>query len=193
MKRLVLVRHGETDWNARHLLQGQEDIGLSPTGRRQAAAIAPLVRDLSPDGAVASDLARARETARILGFADPSITSAWREADLGAWEGRSKDELDPADYRAWRDGRYDPPRGEGWGTFRGRIGGALAALPAAGTTIVVTHGGVIRAALSILIDLGPDRIIPVEPASVTVLDLNGSPRLRAFNVTRELSSDDSPD
>jgi broad specificity phosphatase PhoE len=77
--------------------------------------------------------------------------------------------------------------------FRGRIGAALDALPAAGTTVVVTHGGVIRAALSILIDLSPERIIPVDPGSVTVLDMNGAARLKAFNVTRELSTEDPPD
>ncbi|KAB0268030.1 histidine phosphatase family protein [Microvirga brassicacearum] len=193
MKRLVLVRHGETAWNAKHVLQGQEDISLSPQGEQQAAAIAPLVHELNPQAAYASDLRRARETAGILGL-NPVITNpAWREAGLGAWEGKAKAHLDPAEYQAWRAARFDPPGAEPWQEFRERIRQALAALPSDGTTVVVTHGGAIRAALSVLIGLEPDRIIPVEPGSLTVLDLNGMARLKAFNVTGNIATLDTPD
>lgn len=187
MTRLVLVRHGQTAWNATHLLQGHADISLSPEGMREAASIAPLVRDLDPQSAISSDLKRAQETARLIGL-DPVVDEIWREANLGSWEGKGKSELDPADYRAWRAGRFDPPGGEPWRAFRDRIGRALERVPGTGTTVVVTHGGAIRAALSILIGLEPDRIMPVDPGSLTVLDLNGSARLRSFNITPKVAA-----
>ena len=193
MKRLVLVRHGETAWNARRVLQGQEDISLSPQGERQAAAIAPLVRELSPQAAYSSDLRRARETAGVLGLSPLVLDPSWREASLGDWEGKAKAELDPAEYQAWRAARFNPPGAEPWLVFKERIRKALGALPNEGTTVVVTHGGAIRAALSILIGLEPDRLIPVEPGSLTVLDLNGTARLKAFNVTGNLATFDTPD
>jgi len=193
MKRLVLVRHGETAWNARRVLQGQEDISLSPQGERQAAAIAPLVRELGPQAAYSSDLRRARETAGVLGLDPLVLDPSWREASLGSWEGKAKAELDPAEYQAWRGARFDPPGAEPWQAFKERIGRALDALPDEGTTVVVTHGGAIRAALSVLIGLEPDRLIPVEPGSLTVLDLNGTARLKAFNVTGNLATLDTPD
>jgi broad specificity phosphatase PhoE len=186
MTRLVLVRHGQTAWNATHLLQGQADISLSPEGMREAASIAPLVRDLDPQSAISSDLKRAQETARLIGL-NPVVDEIWREANLGSWEGKGRSELDPADYRAWRAGRFDPPGGEPWREFRERIGRALNRVPATGTTVVVTHGGAIRAVLSILIGLEPDRIMPVDPGSLTVLDLNGSARLRSFNITPKVA------
>lgn len=196
-RRLVLIRHGETEWNAGHVLQGQADIGLSERGRRQARAIGPLVMDLAPSVAVVSDLSRTRQTANLIGLDGATPSAAWREADLGEWTGRSKADLlaTCADlYRRWRDGRYDPPGAEGWETFKARVAGALAALPdTPGTTVVVTHGGVIRAACALLVGLDPDRIVPVDPGSATVFDLADAARLKAFNVTGSASSLDPPD
>lgn len=197
MRRLVLIRHGETEWNAKHILQGQTDIGLSPTGRHQAAALAPFVQSLEPTLSFASDLRRACETAALIGLSPLELRPAWREADLGTWAGRSKDELvseDALAYAEWRNGRYDPTGAERWDTLRARISGALEDLPEQdGTTVVVTHGGAIRAACSLLIDLPPDRIVPVDPGSITIFDVSGRPRLRAFNVTGDLSAVDPPD
>ncbi len=192
MTRLVLVRHGQTAWNATHRLQGQADIGLSPEGMREATSIAPLVLDLDPQSAISSDLKRTRETAKLIGLNPVVVDELWREANLGTWEGKAKSELDPADYRAWRAGRFDPPGAEPWQEFRERISRALATVPRAGTTVVVTHGGAIRAALSVLIGLEPDRILPVDPGSLTVLELSGSARLKSFNITPKVTASDSP-
>jgi broad specificity phosphatase PhoE len=196
MRQLVLVRHGETEWNASYILQGQKDIALSPHGKLQAAAIAPLIANLAPAVAISSDLRRARDTAAILGL-DPALVPAWREVSLGAWEGRSKDELlaeNPDTYWGWRDGRFDPPGSEGWQALKSRVAKALDELPPSeGAIVVVTHGGTIRAACSILIGLDPDRIVPVDAGSMTIFHLNGSPRLKAFNITGDPSRADPPD
>jgi glucosyl-3-phosphoglycerate phosphatase len=196
MKKLVLVRHGETEWNAKYMLQGQKDIALSPKGKLQAAAIAPLLEELKPAVALSSDLRRARDTAAILRL-QPHLAPAWREVHLGAWEGRTKEELlaeDPDAYWDWRNGRFDPPGAESWEVLKARVGRALDELPQSdGSIVVVTHGGTIRAACSLLIGLDPDRIVPVDPGSMTVFHLNGAPRLRAFNITGDLSRAEPPD
>src|SRR5204862_7367541 len=101
MTTLLLVRHGETDWNAEGRLQGHTDRPLSDYGRRQARELAG---DLENEGLVAiysSDLARARETAEIVGerlglpvALDPDL----REKDWGTWEGLTSVERDRVEF-----------------------------------------------------------------------------------------------
>jgi glucosyl-3-phosphoglycerate phosphatase len=197
MDRLVLVRHGETEWNARRVLQGQADIALSERGREQARDLRDVVRTWMPDMVVCSDLARARETAAVLGYANAKPDPRWREADLGEWTGMSSDQLKrdcPEHHRRWRDGLDTPPKGESFTQLCQRIATAIDALrdgPAA--VLVVTHGGAIRAALSGLLGLQPNRIVPVDPASATVIQMNPGPRLAAFNVYRHLPIKETTD
>jgi len=87
---LLLVRHGETDWNADGRLQGHTDRPLSEFGRRQARQLAEELADEELDAIYASDLSRARETAQVVGarlglaaVLDPDL----REKDWGTWEG----------------------------------------------------------------------------------------------------------
>jgi broad specificity phosphatase PhoE len=95
MTTLLLVRHGETDWNAEGKLQGHTDRPLNPYGRRQAQALADRLATESIDALYASDLSRARETPEILGeklglavAVDPDL----REKNWGNWEGLTSDE-----------------------------------------------------------------------------------------------------
>lgn len=199
MKQLFLVRHGETEWNAKRRLQGQTDIGLSDHGRAQARALAPLVAAQVPDLAVTSDLIRASETAALLGHADAAPRPGLREQSLGQWSGRDIADLTrdaPDAYRAWRAGRLTPPEGEDWPAFRARVKTALCAAldDCDRAALAVCHGGVIRAALDALIGLPPARIIPVGPASLTILAHDGTDfRLEAFNVTGGKVVLDAPD
>lgn len=115
MKRLLLVRHGETVWNSERRLQGQEDIPLSARGIEQARSLAPVVRAFAPATVVASDLKRAHQTAEALGYGACKLDERLREAHLGAWVGlRAADLLreEPASYLAWREGTLTPPEGE---------------------------------------------------------------------------------
>jgi broad specificity phosphatase PhoE len=95
MTELLLVRHGETDWNAEGKLQGHTDRPLNKYGRRQAQALADKLAGERIDAVYASDLARARETAEIVGeklgltvAVDPDL----REKNWGNWEGLTSDE-----------------------------------------------------------------------------------------------------
>ncbi len=195
MKRLILVRHGQTEWNAARRLQGQTDIALNDRGRAQARALGPLVAELAPDVAFTSDLVRAAETAALMGV-DARSDPALREQHLGDWSGCEIASLDPRAYADWRAGRYVPPGAETWDAFRERIAGALRrALQATDHhAALVCHGGVIRAALDASLGLSPARIIPVGPGSLTVLAYpDGTARLEAFNVRAGSVELDAPD
>ncbi len=201
MKRLMLVRHGESEWNAHRRLQGQADIALSDLGRRQAAALRATVAALAPDVAVTSDLKRAFETALILGLDEPRAEPGLREIDVGEWTGQpiaSIEADDPEGYLGWRAGSYTPPKGEAWADFSVRTNECeRLALGAADRLLVVCHGGVIRAILESMIGLAPRQIIPVGPASLTILAErpagSGRMRLELFNFSPLGPILDAPD
>jgi broad specificity phosphatase PhoE len=183
MTTLLLVRHGATAWNLEGRLQGATDVALSDAGVEQARALRPLVDAWRPDAVVASPLARAADTASILVDRAPTLDARLVEVGLGAWEGRTSRELGD-DARAWRRGELVPPGGEAPGVARGRVLAALAdAAALGGVVLVVTHGGVVRAALDGLVGLATRHVAPVAPASLTVVDLaDGVPRLRALGL-----------
>lgn len=187
MVTLILVRHGETAWNAEKRLQGSYDIPISRYGEQSTQRIEPTIRALKPEGAVTSDLSRARETAAILGFHDALVDPRWREAEFGDWTGKSKAVLreeGDGHYGGWREGHYTPPSAESWDQLYRRVKEALQSLiEEGGRRLIVTHSGPIRAAMACLFGLEPASLAPVNPASVTVVSVDTRPRLRAYNVT----------
>jgi glucosyl-3-phosphoglycerate phosphatase len=173
MKRLMIVRHGESEWNSIRRLQGQADIGLSERGIEQAKALAQTVAELGPDKVMSSDLERAHHTAALLGFETSELTPELREINVGDWTGETIADLVAADakaYEGWRAGTFTPPNGESWADFTARTTTCVAtAMEASERLLVVCHGGVVRALLETLVGLSPRMIIPVAPASLTVL------------------------
>ena len=140
MTTLLLVRHGESDWNAEGRLQGHTDRPLSDFGRRQARQLAEALEGEELEAIYSSDLARARETAEIVGERlglpvelDPDL----REKDWGTWEGLTSVERDRVEFV-----------GESTEAHRERILGALRQIserhPGEARILVVTHGGSMR-------------------------------------------------
>jgi len=145
MTTLLLVRHGETDWNADGRLQGHTDRPLSDYGRRQARALGDQLKDEELEdeeleAIYSSDLARARETAEIVGerlglpvVLDPDL----REKDWGTWEGLTAVERDRVEFV-----------GETTEAHQERILRALRRIaerhPGDRRVLVVTHGGSMR-------------------------------------------------
>jgi glucosyl-3-phosphoglycerate phosphatase len=202
MMRLLLVRHGQSEWNAGRVLQGQADVHLSDLGRAQAASLAPVVAGLTPDRAVTSDLVRASVTAAILGYPHARHEPALREISVGNWQGRSIPQLmaeHPENYAGWRAGRYRPDGGEDWGGFVTRVEGAIRSecgLARAKTLLLVCHGGVIRAAMQAFLGLRPQNVLPVAPASLTILRLDGVEgiaKLELYNYRPEVPELGAPD
>lgn len=181
--RLILVRHGESAWNAERRMQGQADPPLSPAGRAQALALRPLVDAEEPDLVVSSDLRRARQTLALLGREGPG-DPGWRESGMGDWTGRVVAELPAGDYRAWLEDRHTPDGGEAWPEMCARVVAAAGALAQTGArrALVVTHGGPVRACCASLAGLPRSGLVPVPTGSVTVLELRPAPRIAAFGV-----------
>ncbi|HEX2507053.1 MAG TPA: histidine phosphatase family protein [Miltoncostaeaceae bacterium] len=170
--RLILLRHGESTWNAEGRMQGTADPPLSDAGRVQTRELAPLLSLLEPDAVVTSDLLRARQTAEELGLAGARADAAWREAGLGRWTGRLAREVmaeEPEAHDGWLEGSAPPPGGEAFGDTCDRIAAAIAGLAASGAErpLVVTHGGPIRAACATVARLPRSGLVAVPTASLT--------------------------
>lgn len=164
MRRLLLVRHAQSQWNAEGRWQGTADPPLSAAGERQAAAAGAALAATIGAGEVggpvtgvwSSDLRRARQTAAALatavGWAEPpQVEADLREHDVGAWSGLTRAEIDrrwPGLVESWAAGTLAAtPGGEPRSAFDARVRGAvtrLAAAPGSGLGVVVTHGGVLR-------------------------------------------------
>src|SRR4051812_48407683 len=184
--RLVLIRHGQSTYNAQGRLQGQADPPLSAAGRAEAERLKPCVPRF--ERAITSDLVRASETAALLGYPDAVRDVRWREIDLGEWAGRAIAEFSDETAAAWRGGPLNPPGGESWKQFAARVGGAVDELVrAGGTWLVVCHGGAVRAAVSHVTGADPTRIAGPANASVTVVRSGSRPRLEAYAWTPALS------
>jgi probable phosphoglycerate mutase len=184
---LVLIRHGESTWNAERRLAGQLDPPLSDRGREQARALVPLVARLGlpPDRVVCSDLARTRETAALLGLEPARHDPAWREIDVGAWGGRIAAEVEAGggELTNWRGGARTAPGGEPWEAFAGRVAGAVdRLLVASGPWLVVCHGGCVRAATCHLTGAGALALRSPPNGSVTTFELGARPRLLSYGV-----------
>ena len=165
MLRLLLARHGQTDWNAQHRYQGHAQVPLNETGRDQAAA---LGRRLAREGIQtisASDLPRAWQTAQIIAQACGLPLEAeplLREMDFGEWQGRTHAEIHAEkSVAAGRDDQeplsYAPTGGETLGQLAERIAAALkhARCTQQGKTVLwVTHGGPLRTLMCLVLGLG---------------------------------------
>ena len=150
MTRLLLVRHGQSTWNAEERWQGHADPPLSALGERQARTAAEATAALAPTDLMSSDLTRARQTAELIAPAGlvPSIEPALKERDVGEWTGLTRTEIE-ARYPGYLDGFRAPPGFEGDDSLLARTLPALQSIAErlgnGAVCVIVTHGGVIRA------------------------------------------------
>lgn len=164
--RLVLARHGQTDYNREARLQGQVDIPLNDTGRRQATMLATALAENPPDVIVSSPLARAYDTALVVGKAcglEVATDDAFLERGFGEWEGLRGEEIRsrwPHEHAAWRDHRTVPGLGiEDRPDVARRVAEAchrLVAEHTGRTVLVVAHGAAITLGITELLGLDHD-------------------------------------
>lgn len=182
MTRLVLIRHGQSEWNSQHRVQGQSGSGLTERGRLQAEGTATWVAATHPTARlVTSDLQRCRETAAPIAaglgvdaIEDPLV----RERSFGRWEGMTLDEIEAGDpdlWGRWRNGQ-DVVRevgGESGADLAARVSAAFVAhADATGeddTVVVVTHGGPVWHGMHALLALPGATLGGVGNAAVTEL------------------------
>lgn len=166
-RRIVLWRHGRTEWNAQRRFQGQADIPLDSEGLVQAERAAGLLVHLNPTRIVSSDLQRARKTASFLSdLTELEVTTdeRLRETFAGEWEGLFRPELLEQygnQLAEWASDSYLRPGGgetriEVAERMVEAISEYLAELPEGGTLVVTTHGGAARAAIAEMLEIPPD-------------------------------------
>jgi len=164
-KRLIIMRHGQTDWNVENRFQGHTDIPLNAMGRAQVARAASILGTQDIDHIISSDLQRAFDTAaavadvkKLTVIADPQL----RETHCGSWEGRTGPDIEATDGQQltrWFAGDDIPAGGDGERRsevvkrMMNAIDKGLASCASGQTLLVVTHGGAARGAIGALLGL----------------------------------------
>jgi probable phosphoglycerate mutase len=161
-RRIVLLRHGRTAWNAERRFQGQANPPLDDVGRRQAYEVAPLIAALRPDVLISSDADRAAQTAEPIGAVtglEVVLDARLRERALGHWEGLTRGEVQeryPEEFAAWIAGKDVSQFGRG-GESRedvaARAIGVFEELPDVETAVLVTHGATSMALAAAILGL----------------------------------------
>jgi broad specificity phosphatase PhoE len=205
MIRLLLGRHGETDWNRDGRWQGHADGPLNARGRHQALQLAARIARLQPVALYSSDLARARQTAELVSEATglPVVASPGiREVDVGEWTGYTRSEVEarfPERYAAYQhDGGTGYPGGETFAALGRRSLATVDAFCAGhsdGDVIaIICHGGTIRALTAAALKLPrAGRILTPGPENCSVSQLawsEGRLRVISYNDTGHLASGD---
>lgn len=155
--RVALIRHGRTQWNAEHRIQGQSDIPLSEEGRRQVAGW-KLPDSMRDHAWMSSPLVRAVGTAELMGARSVRRDARLREMAWGAWEGEVLAELRSRYGTELRRNErrgldFRPPGGESPRELQARLRSWVADLAReGGSWVVVTHRGVIRALYALAVD-----------------------------------------
>lgn len=156
---IVLVRHGETDWNREHRFQGRADVPLNEAGRAQALELAATLAGEEFAAVYSSPLRRALETAEILAAGrdvDVLADEALLEVDVGSWSGLTVDEVArrfPGGHARWLESRAGWDDGETIEELGRRVVAGLLALGRrhpGERLLAVTHGGPIRSVAALL-------------------------------------------
>ena len=164
MTEIIIIRHGETEWNKTGRFQGHSDVPLSAEGRTQAAALGKNLVVDHVDAIYASDLTRAMETAAPLAqrfglevISDPQL----RELNFGAWEGRNFNDVNAENPNAMKNFYTDPeqadiPESEPFPEFQRRIAGRVREIVArerGKRIVIVSHGASIRILLADILSM----------------------------------------
>lgn len=193
--KILLLRHGQTEWNALQKYQGHKDIALNDIGRTQAGQLGDYLQSHEDIEAIyCSDLSRSRETADIIARKlqlPVQIDKRLREISFGLWEGMTYEEVSlayPAEYEQWFNNNLalKVPGGETVDELLARVLPVLGEVAArhSGTVLIVSHGGLIKTVLNYI--YGQKRWDTyLHPASISSLEWDGIrfiPKLLGFTL-----------
>lgn len=199
MRSITFLRHGESTGNAAGIIQGRGSSPLSGRGRMQAAAVGKRLRDQRFDLIITSDMERAVETAEAL-ERPFSADAAWREMDVGGWDGLTNEEIGEQfadELLALRSGQDVPLGGTGetLAELVNRVSMARDAvfegLEDGQSALVVCHGGVVEAVLGLVLEIvDPHRLVArvTNTSLTTVVADKGWMQLARFNDAAHLGS-----
>ncbi len=184
-RRLILVRHGETEWNSAFRFQGRTDVPLGEKGLAQADLLSRRLAGVCVHRIYSSPLARAHQTASIVAgrnslAGEVRPVEEFSEMSFGSWESLRLEEVrerHPDLYEPWREdpSSVTPPGGESFLDLVARVGEGIRRILSdeGDTLLVVCHGGTIRAALSILVGVPPASSwkFRVDNCSITSIDV----------------------
>lgn len=208
--RLLLVRHGETEWNRQTRFQGQIDVPLNDNGRKQSQKAAEFLKDVQIDFAVTSPMLRPKETAQIILQYHPDVqlelNAELSEISHGLWEGKLESEIEqgfPGELQRWREtpAEVQMPEGEnlqqvsdraiaGWNDI---VKAAAESSHQPKTCLVVAHDATNKVILCHLLGLGLEDFWKIKQGNcaVTAIDYTqgpeGLPVLQSINITTHLS------
>lgn len=193
MKKLILVRHGETSYTVQGKYCGHEDVPLNEAGKEQARRLRESIKGVAIDTVYSSDLTRCLQTATIV-FPDKTITKhkSLREIDFGAFSGHTFKEVEkkyPGIYKTWME---DPanvkiPNGESIQDLTKRVKDAFKEITSGNpgkNVAIVSHGGPLRIMLLGLQKKGPDKFWEIEQytTALNIVDFNkGVPKFVTVN------------
>jgi probable phosphoglycerate mutase len=190
--RIALFRHGPTDWNARHLIQGHTDIPLSDDGMAKMRA---LRVPFTAARIFSSPLLRARQTAQAMGLENPVLDARLMEQNWGRWEGLSLHAITERDgkdafLRAGRKEQFRPPGGESTQELMTRVAAFFRDTAKQDSdAVAVTHMGVLRAAYTLATGWNMATPMPadLDTARILLLELgaDGMPGISRLNMDFE--------
>ncbi|MEM9273569.1 MAG: histidine phosphatase family protein [Cyanobacteria bacterium P01_F01_bin.143] len=208
--RLLLVRHGETQWNKESRFQGIKDIPLNENGKAQGKKAGEFLKDIEIDFAVSSSMLRPKETAEIILENHPGVnletTSELVEICHGLWEGKLESEIEadfPGLLQQWKDKpeNVQMPEGENLQDVWDRAIAAWAKIvikygnsESPRTGIVVAHDAINKVLICSLLGLKPENFWNIKQGNgaVTVIDypegVDGTAVLQAINITSHLGA-----
>jgi len=188
--RLYIARHGETDWNVQHRLQGWTDRPLDETGRKQAAALAESLKGVHIDAIYSSTLSRSRDTARTVAGKALTVNSldGLRERNYGHFQGGS--DTDPEYLRRTNDWNDRLDDGESLNQLLARTRESLAQIRrehSAGNVLIVAHRITNQMVLRALLDLTPEETVKItqDNDEVYLVELDPGAKPRLWKLIRE--------
>jgi broad specificity phosphatase PhoE len=188
--RLYIARHGETDWNVQHKLQGMTDIPLNENGRKQAAALAESLKGVHLDAIYSSTLSRSRDTAQTVAGKTMTVKSldGLRERNYGHFQGGSDANPEYVKRMNVWDDRLDD--GESLNQLLARAKESLAQIRRehpAGNVLVVAHRITNQMLLRALLDVTPEQAVKItqDNDEVYLVELDPGAKPRLWKLIRE--------
>ena len=162
--KLILVRHGETEWNKKLKFQGNKDIPLNQVGKKQANKLAARLANEKIDAIYSSDLDRAHQTAQMIAEEHDLEVESYpqlQEIDFGVWEGLTFEQIQaqyPQQFNAWEKNpeKNNPAQGENLTDVKNRVFKVIEDIleeQQDKTVLVAAHGGVNRVIISNLLEI----------------------------------------